>query len=208
MDYYMQDIPHSIIQVGVLIVSVMFHELAHGYTALHFGDTTAARAGRLSLNPIRHLDPIGSIGLPLILLIAGSPIVLGWAKPVPVDVRQMQGKFAPAWVALAGPLANLLLAVIIGLSIRFFGSQLSDGALYVLITFVVANIVLMIFNLVPIPPLDGSHVLRQFVGSHSAIVRHLERFSLVWLLVVLFFFGSLFSGVIGKLVLLLTGIPI
>lgn len=204
----MQDISHSIIQVGVLIISVIFHELAHGYAALHFGDTTAARAGRLSLNPIRHLDPIGSIGLPFILLVMGSPIVLGWAKPVPVDGSKMRSRSAQAWVAAAGPIANLILAVLVGLAIRIFGTDLPDGALYVLMTFVLANIVLMVFNLLPIPPLDGSHILRHFVGGTSVVVRHLERFSLVWLLIILFFFGSLFSGVISVLVRVLAGVQI
>jgi Zn-dependent protease len=144
--------------VAILIMSVVIHEVAHGYAALYLGDRTAQYAGRLTLNPIKHLDLIGSVIVPVLGYLAGG-VIFGWAKPVPFNPYNLRSqRWGEAIVAAAGPLSNLSLAIIFGLLIRFatFGSQ----AFYALAGYLVlVNIVLFVFNLMPIPPLDGSKIL-------------------------------------------------
>ena len=142
----------------ILVLSAAFHEYMHGWMADRLGDHTARDAGRLTINPLAHLDWFGSIFLPLLLVISGVPFVFGYAKPVPFNLYNLRsGKWGPAKVAAAGPLANLLLAVGFGLLLRFTPL---DPRLGLFIAYIVLiNLVLMIFNLVPIPPLDGSKIL-------------------------------------------------
>ncbi|MDD4761764.1 MAG: site-2 protease family protein [Candidatus Pacebacteria bacterium] len=149
----------------VIIVSAIFHEYAHGLMAYELGDDTAKRAGRLTLNPIPHLDPFGTIILPLFLLFS-SGIFIGWAKPVPYNPHNLSDKkFGSLKVALAGPAANLSIAVIFSLFIRFIApfivsyGLLSANAIFFLELVVYTNIVLAVFNLIPIPPLDGSEIV-------------------------------------------------
>ncbi|MCL0089755.1 site-2 protease family protein [Dehalococcoidia bacterium] len=151
----------TIILIVVLIFSIVIHEVAHGTMAYHLGDPTAKYAGRLTLNPIPHLDPIGSILVPLFLIIIGSPFLFGWAKPVPFNPYNLRDqKYGSAKVALAGPASNLLVALVFGLLIRFFPAL----AGFPVIGFIVLiNILLAVFNLMPIPPLDGSHILFTFL---------------------------------------------
>lgn len=150
-----------IIGIVIVILSIIFHEVAHGFVADMLGDPTARYAGRLTLNPLPHIDPIGSIAIPGILALTGSPFLLGWAKPVPYNPYNLRNqRWGEAFVAGAGPATNILIAVIFGLILRFSGELgLSGGILAVCITVVYANLVLAIFNLIPIPPLDGSKVL-------------------------------------------------
>lgn len=155
-----------IILIVVLIFSVVIHEVAHGAMAYYLGDPTAKYAGRLTLNPIPHLDPIGSILLPLFLVIMrfvfGGPLLLfGWAKPVPFNPYNLRDKkYGSAKVALAGPASNLLVALTFGLAIRLFPALAGfPGILYI----VLINILLAVINLLPIPPLDGSHILFTFL---------------------------------------------
>jgi len=173
-----------IIKILVLIFSVVVHECAHGWTALMHGDPTARDAGRLTLNPLRHLDPIGSIVVPLVLALAGG-IPLAWAKPVPVradllnDPKNDQPK-----VAAAGPASNLLLALVfaigLGLLIRFGETAIMPGIRGAEPTFayflysmfqlaVMINVALALFNLVPLPPLDGSWILWRFLPRQAKI---------------------------------------
>ncbi len=153
------------IGIAVVILSIIFHEVAHGYVANWLGDPTAKYAGRLTLNPIPHIDPIGSIAIPGILALTGSPFLIGWAKPVPYNPYNLRhGKWGEGLVAFSGPLTNVIIAIIAGLLLRF-SAELGLPALMmgVLVTAVYANLVLAIFNLIPIPPLDGSKVLRAFL---------------------------------------------
>jgi len=175
------DLGMVLIRVGVLIFSVVFHEVAHGWTAFKLGDSTARDMGRLTLNPIPHIDPIGSIVLPLVLVLTGSPIMLGWAKPVPVRVGMLRDpENDHAKVAAAGPASNLLLAlicaVLLGLMLlvtELVGPQAHalllqpGGPLYfvalVLESGILMNVVLALFNLVPLPPLDGSWIVSRIL---------------------------------------------
>src|SRR5687768_15516167 len=152
-----------IFYIIVLIFSVILHEIAHGFVALHFGDETAKNAGRLTLNPLRHLDPFGSVLLPLLLALSNLP-VFGWAKPVPYDPRNLRRpKQQSGLIALAGPMTNLFIAIVFAGLIRILGALLGPAqyeALPILLDVVVwVNIALTFFNLLPIPPLDGSGVL-------------------------------------------------
>lgn len=155
--------------VIILIFSVIIHEIAHGAAASYMGDDTAKLAGRLSLNPIKHLDPIGSVLVPLIMIITQVGIVFGWAKPVPINPLNFRDKkYGEAKVSLAGPAANFAIALVFGLILRFvplfaeipYDIQLMFGYI------VFINILLAVFNLIPIPPLDGSHILFTFL-PHS-----------------------------------------
>lgn len=167
------DIILTIFSLVILLFSVIAHELAHGYVAYSLGDPTAKYAGRLTLNPLKHLDIFGSILLPLLLFITQSALPLsqrflfGWAKPVPVNPNNFRGqKYGEIKVSLAGPMSNILLAIIFGLALRFMPQSLifmSNGDVsgigIALSRIVSINIWLAIFNLIPIPPLDGSWIL-------------------------------------------------
>ena len=156
------DLLSTLIFLIILIFSAIIHEISHGFVAERLGDPTARLAGRLTLNPSKHIDPMMSIALPLILLISGSPIIIGAAKPVPVDPFNFRdGRKDLALVSLSGPLANVLLAIAASLILKIIPSS-PDFILYHL-SFIIANIVrlnllLAIFNLIPIPPLDGSKI--------------------------------------------------
>ena len=144
----------------ILIFSVIIHEVTHGYVAQSLGDPTARLAGRLTLNPLPHLDLLGSIILPGLMLLSNSSFLFGWAKPVPYNPYNLRNaRFGEALVAGAGPAVNLLLAIIFGLLVRFAGGVLPDAFVSLAGTVVVINILLAVINLIPIPPLDGSKVL-------------------------------------------------
>ncbi len=159
------DIGTIIINIVICLFSIAFHEVAHGWVAFALGDSTAKREGRLTLNPLKHLDPIGSVLLPgfLILMnIAGlGGFIFGWAKPVPVNPYNFKDqKYGSAKVAVIGPFANISLALVFGLALRFFPIIYSiEGVSLIFLYIVQINLVLAVFNLIPIPPLDGSHIL-------------------------------------------------
>ena len=146
----------AVIALIILIFSAILHEIAHGFVAERLGDPTARLAGRLTLDPRKHIDPMMSIALPLILLISGSPIIIGAAKPVPVDPYNLRdGRKDMALVSLAGPLTNVLIAIIASLILKLVPYSIFY---YLLSTIVHLNLLLAIFNLIPIPPLDGSKI--------------------------------------------------
>lgn len=199
----------------ILIFSVIIHEIAHGAMANYLGDPTAKLAGRLTLNPIKHLDPMGSVLLPLILIIiarlAGGGIIFGWAKPVPINPLNFRDKkYGEAKVALAGPGANLSLALVFGLALRFLpiAAQVPElGKMFSLIVFI--NILLAIFNLLPIPPLDGSHILFTFLPASLEKVRiFLFQYSLFILLFVIFFLLQYLFPLITGIYRLIVGSPL
>lgn len=144
----------------LFMMAVVVHEVSHGWVALYFGDQTALQAGRLTLNPFKHIDPMGTVILPLLLRLVHSPFVFGWAKPVPINPLNLRNpKRDMLWVGIAGPAANFLLAGLVALGLRCWGltapALVMAGAKYLILI----NLVLGTFNLVPIPPLDGSRVL-------------------------------------------------
>ncbi|HEX9947473.1 MAG TPA: site-2 protease family protein [Allosphingosinicella sp.] len=178
-----------------LIFAIVLHEVSHGWVANAFGDPTAREQGRLSLNPVRHVDPVGTVVLPLILAVSGAP-VFGWAKPVPVVAQRMRNpRLHMMLVALAGPGMNLLLALLAGIVlalVRPEGPPAGPGELFLLlnlVNFIAINLFLAVFNLLPIPPFDGGHVVEGLLPRRLA--RHyakLARFGfplLIFLLLIL-----------------------
>ncbi len=187
----------------VLVPSAILHEYMHGFVADKLGDPTARYAGRLTLDPRVHIDPIGSIVLPLgLFIMSGGNFMFAYAKPVPYNPYNLKNqKWGPVAVALAGPASNFLLAAIFGVLMQFL-PQLS---LFFSII-VIANITLGVFNLVPIPPLDGSKVLLAIIPDSMQNVRILlEKYGFVLLIVFMLFFYRFLSPVIAALFQLFTG---
>lgn len=190
-------------------MSVVVHEVAHGFAAEKLGDPTARLAGRLTLNPIKHLDPIGSVLIPLLLVISNTGFVFGWAKPVPYNPNNLRDKkWGTVFVASAGVLANLSLAVIFSIVIRILGVAGVFGSTFVSIlgAIVLVNLVLFIFNLIPIPPLDGSKILFAFLPARYRNVEiFMERFALVILIFFIVFIWKYVSPILLWLFGVLTG---
>lgn len=191
----------------VLLFSIVIHEVSHGQVANLLGDPTAKYAGRLTLNPIKHLDPFGSIILPLFLVITRSPFIIGWAKPVPINPYNFK---SPKWdnikVAIAGPGANLFIALFFGGLVRFFPLL---SALLPLFSLIIGyNLLLAIFNLIPIPPLDGSHILFNLLPERAyQVKKFLRQYGTLLLLLFLFFGINLLDPLISFLYQLITGHP-
>lgn len=156
-----------------LIFAIVFHEVAHGWVARALGDPTAHRLRRLSLNPLRHVDPIGTVVLPGALAMAGAP-VFGWAKPVPVDQRRLRNpRYGMMLVAAAGPLTNLILATLAAVLLGLFARTGAAGGVSAFVAlnlqnFILINIFLALFNLLPIPPFDGSHIVEGLLPGRAA----------------------------------------
>lgn len=181
--------------IVLVFFSVVCHEIAHGYVALKLGDPTAYRAGRLTFNPVSHIDPIGTIMLPALFLITHSPIMLAWAKPVPVNPGFFRNpKTGMMWVAIAGPATNFAIAIVLTLLLHLVGTAMPAILMHSLAMAALMNIVLMVFNLLPIPPLDGSRIVARFLNGQALYnYKKLERFGLFIV------FGLLWLGVISSI---------
>lgn len=190
------DFGSIIITLIILLFSVVLHELSHGVAAYRRGDDTAKLAGRLTLNPLPHLDPFGSILLPLFLFMAGSPIIFGSAKPVPVNFFNLRNpKKDMAYVSLAGPLTNFAIAMAFAIPIRF--GLIAKGVLgyEIMLQVVILNLVLGIFNLIPIPPLDGSKIFASFFSDAMMYrILSMERFG--FLVIILFLYTGLIHSIL------------
>lgn len=179
----------------VFLFSVIIHEVSHGYVALRNGDPTAKIMGRLTLNPVPHIDPVGSILLPGLLLLSHAGILFGWARPVPVNpLNYRDYRWGEITVSAAGPLSNLALAVIFAYILRL---DLGNLGLATLASYGVSiNIFLALFNLIPIPPLDGSHILAMLLPPNLLrLYRHLDAVGFI-LILILFY-----TGVMGALLM-------
>ncbi len=200
-----------IFAIAVLILSVMLHEISHGYAAYILGDPTAKYAGRLTLNPLKHLDIFGSVILPVFTYLTGG-FILGWAKPVPFNPYNLKNqKWGPAIVGIAGPLANFLIVAIFGMLIRFSGNlTFLPGSIFRLsATITLLNIMLAVFNLIPIPPLDGSKLLFAVLPFRWQKIQFtLEKYSFVFLLIFIFFLWQFLLPIVIFLFKLITGLSI
>lgn len=203
----------AVFAIAVLIFSVVIHEVSHGYVAGMLGDPTARMAGRLTLNPIKHLDPLGSVIIPLLFIVSGTSIVLGWAKPVPYNPYNLRKRWGDAAVAAAGPGSNILIAIIFGLLIRF-GVFASAPLVTAASVIVLINLVLAFFNLIPIPPLDGSKLVlyalpAKYQYKYSSLQYMIGQYGFLFTLVFILLFVTLlwpvFSAIISWLFTLLTG---
>ncbi|MDE2173605.1 MAG: site-2 protease family protein [Patescibacteria group bacterium] len=203
----------AILALVVLILSIIAHEVAHGYAADSLGDPTARLAGRLTLNPLPHIDLMGSIVLPALLVFTHSPILFGWAKPVPYNPYNLKNqRWGEAFVAVAGSATNLFLAVTFGLIVRFgvlFGLDASALSLTATIAFI--NLFLGLFNLIPFPPLDGFTALRAALPWRlsSGLGRFEQQFRStgpVSLILFLLVFSFIFAGPFFNFVLWLFGL--
>jgi len=181
-----------VFQIIILVFSVVVHEVSHGFVADKLGDPTARQLGRLTLNPLKHLDPFGSVILPLLLAMLPTGIVFGWAKPVPYNPANLKNPERDgALIAAAGPISNIGIAVIFAIifrAIHAFGGSGTELLLALLSFVILINILLAIFNLVPIPPLDGSKVLFAFLPFQAIKTRtFLEQYGFLILLAFIFF---------------------
>jgi len=209
-----------IFQLAILIFSVVIHEVSHGLAANALGDPTAKYAGRLTLNPLKHLDPVGSFLVPLATfviprLFGSGGFIIGWAKPVPYNPYNLKVKnmeLGSAIVGAAGPLANITIAVVFGLLVRWAASSFSVlgsatlPIVEIMSTIVLVNLMLAVFNLLPIPPLDGSKLLFSILPDHWTSLRlFLERYGFILLLLFIFNFSGLILPIVTTLFRLITG---
>lgn len=210
------DIGQFLLFMVALIFSLSVHESAHAWMSNRFGDDLARLQGRISLNPVAHVDPIGTLLFPAIAYFTGAPLI-GWAKPTPVNpLRWRNKRVANFWVSAAGVISNFLIAIVVGIIIRVLGvvgviivssdgiglhrpdSLIAEGALKLLLTFFTLNVALGIFNLIPIPPLDGSKILQSILpSSFDSAFESLERFGFLLLIVAMF--TGVFRVVFGVL---------
>ncbi len=203
--------------IAALILSIVVHEAAHGYAANWLGDPTARLAGRLTLNPVAHIDLFGSIIVPGLLYISSAGILFGWAKPVPYNPYNLKNqRWGEAMVAGAGPLVNIIIALVFGLLIRFSATLGLNDAFLALSSYIVyINILLAFFNMIPIPPLDGSKVLAALLPiraqmRYQEFGQKFQQFGLIGTFLFIFIFITLlwdpFAALVNSVFALITGI--
>lgn len=209
----MNNFERAIYMLVGLIIGVVVHEYMHGYVAYRMGDTTAKRAGRLTLDPLAHIDPFGTVILPGILLLMSimgyGTFIIGYAKPVPINPFLFRKPRGIIWVSLAGPLSNLSLGVVfiglIRLLLALDGGVVLDKMIYTCLFIAYINILLFVFNLIPIPPLDGSRVVGYFLrGEARRIYQSLEPYGFFIVLLLVMTFGFLLSSAVGGVANLIT----
>ncbi len=196
----------------ILITSVVIHEVAHGYVAYHYGDLTAQMAGRLTMNPLKHIDIVGSIIVPITLLLVNAGFLVGWAKPVPINDRNFtkrkEGLFA---VSIAGICANFIIAIFFAIVLRVsinFGFY-NESFEYIVSIIIFLNIILGFFNLIPIPPLDGSKILLSLLpGDTRKIEYFFDRYGIVLLIFFIIFVWDKFIPIVLWIYTILTGMSI
>lgn len=196
---------HFLLSISIFFLAVVIHEYAHGVTAYWLGDRTAKYAGRLTLNPLAHIDPFGTILLPTLLVISRSPVIFGWAKPVPINYWGLRNpKKDIFWVGFAGPLANIILAVALSLLLKT-GLVGAAFITHLLLQGILINLVLAVFNLIPIPPLDGSRILISILPANlTKQYAAIERYGFIILFILLYF--RFFDYIIWPIVNLLLAI--
>lgn len=204
----------GIFSLIVLIFSVVIHEVSHGLAARALGDKTAEYEGRLTLNPIKHIDPFGSVILPLVLYLTGSSFLVGYAKPVPYNPYNFDFKWrqwGDALVAAAGPASNILIALIFAGIFRLLpyfdiSSSLIYSAAPLIVSIIITNVTLALFNMVPVPPLDGSKILFALIPyQYREITHKIERYSLPLALIAMFIVWPLISPIVFSFALILIG---
>ncbi len=188
--FALETVPRIVVSVIPMIFAITVHEAAHGYVARYFGDMTAHQLGRISLNPIRHIDPVGTIIVPSITMLVGG-MFFGWAKPVPVNFMKLRHpKRDMLWVAAAGPGANLAMALIWALVIKLSALAPQNTAQFLALmgaAGILTNTVLMVLNLIPLPPLDGGRIAVSLLPQNLAVkYAQIERFGFIILIILLF----------------------
>lgn len=198
-----------IAQIIAFSIAITVHETAHGWIAERFGDRTARAMGRITLNPLAHLDPIGTVILPLFLILTRSPYVFGWAKPVPVNPYNLRNpRKNMLWIGLGGPAANIITAIIFSFILRsglIISNSLSQ---LLLVQIILINLLLAVFNLIPIPPIDGYQILSGLLPQEAAVsYSRIEPYGM-WILLALLFLGvigAITGPIVGFLFRILTG---
>jgi Zn-dependent protease len=204
----MSDIITIIFQLVIFLFSVVIHEVSHGYAAYALGDPTAKYSGRLTLNPLKHLDPFGSVIFPFLIYIAsGGTAIFGWAKPVPYNPYNLRWpKWGPAAVGAAGPLSNITIALIFGLALRWMYTGIATPFLAMLALIVYINVLIAVFNLIPIPPLDGSKVLFAILPAGTEQFQaQFERYGFLVLIAFLLIGFQIITPLVSLIFHLITG---
>ena len=198
-----------IVQILAFAIAITVHEASHGWMADKFGDSTARAMGRVTMNPMAHIDPVGTVILPLLLILTRSPYIFGWAKPVPVNPYNLRNpRKDMLWIGLAGPMANIIAAVAFSLILRSGLTVAGSISQIFIVQVILINLVLAVFNLIPIPPLDGYQILSGLLPREAAISYSRIQPYGMWILIALLFLGvigAIIGSVVGILFNLLVG---
>ena len=196
-------------QIFAFTIAVTVHEASHGWLADKLGDKTARAMGRVTMNPLAHIDPIGTVVLPLLLILTRSPFIFGWAKPVPVNPYNLRNpRKDMLWIGLAGPMANMITAVVFALILRSGLIVAGSISQIFVVQVILINLVLAVFNLIPIPPLDGFQILSGLLPREAAISYSRIQPYGMWILIallVLGVIGAIIGSVVGILFRILVG---